>query len=405
MREQLKAPTKQLRAEFEQELQHITDWWYDNTIDDVNGGFVGEVSSKNIRIEEANKGIILNTRILWFFSEAALFNGCEKSYQLAQRAYQYLMDVFDDPEHGGVIWEVDCQGKLIDGKKQTYAQSFAIYGLSSYYQLTKDQNAIDKALNYFDLLEANTHDSSRGGYLEAFDRQWQEIEDMRLSEKDANLPKTMNTHLHVLEAYTNLQKIYPSPKVANALKRLISYFQGAIIDHSNYHLRLFMCRNWGDHSEAYSYGHDIEASWLIQKSLKVLKNPQVSAQVTPTVIKLAETCLAEGIGDKGQVLDEIEIKTNKLHKGSVWWVQAEAIVGFLNAFEMTGNIEFYNAVVDIWSFTKKYHIDAEHGEWHWMSLLDQDDDYSTQKAGFWKGPYHNGRSMIEAIKLLDDLYI
>jgi mannobiose 2-epimerase len=269
--------------------------------------------------------------------------------------------------------------------------------------LTKDQQAIEKAMSYFDLLEANTHDSNRGGYLEAFDRHWQEIEDMRLSEKDANFPKTMNTHLHVLEAYTNLQKVSPSPKVANALKKLIGYFQGSIINHSNYHLRLFMCRNWGDHSEAYSYGHDIEASWLIQKSLKVLKNPQVTAQVTPTVIKLAQTCLAEGIGEYGQVLDEIEIKTSKLHKGSVWWVQAEAIVGFLNAFQMTGNTAFYNAVVDIWAFTKKYHIDHEQGEWHWMSVLDQNENYNTQKAGFWKGPYHNGRAMIEAIKLLDGL--
>ncbi|WP_440876583.1 AGE family epimerase/isomerase [Thalassotalea sp. PLHSN55] len=405
MSQQLAMPVQKLKLEFMQEQNNITDWWYKNTLDEENGGFIGEVSSSGMRMECANKGIILNTRLLWYFSEAALFTKCENTYQLAERAYHYLMTYFDDPEHGGVIWEVDYSGHLVDSKKQTYAQSFAIYGLSSYYQLTGDKQAINKAMSYFDLLEAKTHDDDRGGYLEAFDRQWQEIDDMRLSDKDDNLPKTMNTHLHILEAYANLQKVYPSEKVAAALKRLIGYFQGSIIDHSNYHLRLFMCRNWGDHSKAYSYGHDIEASWLLYKSLRILKNPKTTAQVTPSVIKLAETCLAEGIGELGQVLDEIDIKTNQLHKGSVWWIQAEAIVGFLNAFHLTGNPAFYNAVVKIWEFTKKYHIDAKHGEWHWMSILDQGEDYNINKAGFWKGPYHNGRAMIEAIKLLDELYL
>ncbi|AWB65990.1 hypothetical protein C2869_05850 [Saccharobesus litoralis] len=394
-----------LKQEFATELQNITDWWYDNTQDNEQGGFIGEVSHNGERIHKANKGIILNTRLLWYFSEAAYFTGCDKAKAMADRAFDYLLTYFDDKELGGVVWELDYQGNLVDGKKQTYAQSFAIYGLSSYYQLTKNQTAIDKALAYFDLLEAKTHDDNRGGYLEAFSREWQEIEDMRLSEKDANLPKTMNTHLHVLEAYANLQKIYPTNKVAGALKRLIGYFQGSIVDHSSYHLRLFMCRNWGDHSEAYSYGHDIEASWLIHKSLKALKHPATTVQVMPTVIKLAETCLAEGIGEHGQVLDEIDISTGKVHAESCWWIQAEAIVGFLNAYQATGNQAFFDAVIDIWQFTKKYHIDAENGEWHWLSTLDQDDNYDIYKAGFWKGPYHNGRAMMEAIKLLKSIHL
>ncbi|WP_111977120.1 AGE family epimerase/isomerase [Algibacillus agarilyticus] len=398
-----KQAISKLKREFNQELQSITNWWCTNGPDVENGGFIGEISSNGQRIYDAPKSIILNTRILWFFSEVALFNACEQSRAMADRAYDYLLTHFDDTDQGGVIWSVDCYGDLLDGKKQTYAQSFAIYALSSYFALTGKQAAIDKALTYFDLLELHTHDNDRGGYLEAFSQDWQEIEDMRLSEKDANLPKTMNTHLHVLEAYTNLQKYYPTTKVNNALSRLIDYFQGSIVDHSNYHLRLFMCRNWGDHSQAYSYGHDIECSWLLHKSLKALKDPKMTVKVLPTVIKLAHVCLAEGIGDKGQVLDEIDIKTGKQHTESCWWIQAEALVGFLNAYTLTGEDEYFSAIDKIWSFTQQYHIDKEQGEWHWLATCDQDKNDDIYKAGFWKGPYHNGRALMEALKLLEEI--
>ncbi len=392
-----------LSAEFEHQLESVSKWWQEHSVDHQHGGFFGEISNNNQVRAAASKGIVLNTRILWFFSEAAMHNNCAQSKMLATRAYQYLLNYFDDENFGGVVWELDHTGKVIDGKKQTYAQSFAIYALSSYYQLTGDQLAIEKALSYFELLEQHTLDHELGGYLEAFSHDWQEISDMRLSEKDANFPKTMNTHLHVLEAYTNLQKIYPTPAVKTALKRLINYFQGEIVDHASYHLRLFMCRHWGDYSQAYSYGHDIECSWLLHKALLALNDNKMNAKVLPTVVKLAETCLDEGIGKHGQVLDEIDFKSGEVHEQSCWWIQAEALVGFVNAYVLTGEQAYFNAALNIWAFIKMHHLDSEQGEWYWLSTLDQPNHEEIYKAGFWKGPYHNGRALMEALKLFEKI--
>ncbi|MFW8592119.1 AGE family epimerase/isomerase [Glaciecola sp. 2405UD65-10] len=400
-----KAMLQELNTEFNTELLAIVNWWCDNSVDEDNGGFFGQIETDGTVVGSANKGIILNTRLLWFFSEAALFTKDTQAATLAKRSFHYLMDKFDDAEFGGFVWEVDCLGNLVDGKKQTYAQSFAIYALSAFYQLTGDELALEKAMETFSLLEEKTYEPMRGGYLEAFSRSWQEIHDMRLSEKDANLPKTMNTHLHVLEAYTNLFKVTKDEVVGAALKRLLDNFQSSIVDHSTYHLRLFMCRNWGDHSEAHSYGHDIEASWLLHKSLVVLAHPKTTSKLTPTVLQLAETCLKEGIGTERQVYDEIDIKTGHVNQASCWWVQAEAIVGFLTAYELTGDSSYIDAVAGIWSFIKKHHLDTDKGEWHWLSTLDQDDNYSEYKAGFWKGPYHNGRAMMESIKILNRIYL
>ncbi|WP_448249685.1 AGE family epimerase/isomerase [Thalassotalea agariperforans] len=401
-----KSALQKLKSEFNTELLSIMKWWAEKSIDQENGGFWGQIETDGTVVCSANKGIILNTRLLWFFSEVGLFTRdlqAEAVY-LATRSFNYLLEKFDDPEFGGFIWEVDQYGKKIDGKKQTYAQSFAIYGLSAFYQLTNNEMALKKAMDTFNLLEEKAYEPNRGGYLEAFSQEWQEIHDMRLSEKDANLPKTMNTHLHVLEAYTNLYKVTKNELVGAALKRLLDNFQSSIVDHSTYHLRLFMCRNWGDHSEAYSYGHDIEASWLLQKSLVALGHPSTTNRLTPTVLQLAETCLKEGIGEKGQVFDEIDIKTGDVNKSSCWWVQAEAIVGFLTAYELTGNASYIDAVEGIWSFVKEFHLDTNNGEWHWLSVLDQGPEYEAYKAGFWKGPYHNGRAMMESINILNRIY-
>jgi len=394
---------KKLKKEFTSELQNINRWWTKNTVDETCGGFFGEVSARGNVVKNASKGVVLNTRILWYFSEVAIVIADDNSRTMADRAYHYLLDFFDDKDKGGMVWELDHTGKVLDAKKQTYAQSFSIYALSSYYKLTGNKEAIDKALEYFELLEKHTLDTEQGGYLEAFSQDWQEIEDMRLSEKDANFPKTMNTHLHVLEAYSNLQKIYPTEAVANALKRLVNYFQGSIVDHASYHLRLFMCRHWGDHSKAYSYGHDIECSWLLHKSIKALKDEKLTAKILPTVVNLAQTCLAEGIGKHGQVLDEIDHKSGKVHEESCWWIQAEALVGFLNAYTITSDKRYFDTAVNIWKFIKAHHIDHEQGEWHWLATIDQKADYNIYKAGFWKGPYHNGRALMEGLKLLDKI--
>lgn len=382
------------------ECHRIANWWMDNSLDTSDGGFYGEIDFHGAKVEKANKGVILNTRILWFFSQAAKEYDDQDYALIAMRSYHYLLSHFDDNQHGGVVWELDHKGNCINGKKQTYAQCFAIYGLSAFYQLTRDQQAIDKALQYFELVEKHAVDPKNGGYLEAFAQNWQHLDDVRLSEKDLNSPKSMNTHIHILEAYTCLYRATKDAKVGIALTNLISLISEKILDTKTHHLLLFLDLEWNDLSSAYSYGHDIECSWLLWDALSALDTPSLCEKYRPTVIAIAQVCLEQSIGDLGQVCDHYTFADNKKHQESFWWVQAEALVGFLNAYQLTGNYDYVLACEKIWQFTQDQHIDRDNGEWHWIAKREQTQAFQQYKAGFWKAPYHNGRAMMEAAELL-----
>lgn len=386
--------------ECDQELLAIADWWVTHSQDLINGGFWGEVSEDNNPVPQASKGIVLNTRILWFFSELARDQKNPAYRQLADRSYQYLTDYFIDKEHGGVFWELAANGEPLNTKKQVYAQAFAIYALVAYYQLTHETAVLQQALSCFELLEHKTLDRERQGYFEAFTREWGIIDDVRLSDKDLNYPKSMNTHLHVLEAYTVLNKVHPVAAVSAALRYNIQCFDQHIINRDNYHLRMFFDLDWNDFSPSVTYGHDIETSWLLEKALSSLNDTALVKRLLPDVIRIAETCLQEAIGSCGQVMDAYDFATATPLPQSIWWVQAEAMVGFLNAARLSGDTRFTQAALTVWEFIKKYHIDHDHGEWLWGSRLDVGADVHPYKMGFWKGPYHNGRAMMEIKKLL-----
>ncbi|MBW8192113.1 AGE family epimerase/isomerase [Neiella marina] len=383
------------------EAECIADWWASHTVDHANGGFYGEVSRENRPVAGANKSIIQHSRILWFFSEYALLSGSARYRQLATRAFQYLIEHFDDDKYGAVVWLLDHQGEVVNDKKQTYAISFAIYGLVAYYKLSADELALSKATDYFSLLETHAKDAVHNGYVEAFSGNWQPLADVRLSGEDENFPKTMNTHLHVLEAYTALHAVAPTRQTHQALANLIDIFERHIIDHSSAHLRLFMELDWCERSTVWSYGHDIECSWLMFETLEVLADPERLARLTPLVVRMAETTLAEGIGNKGQVLDRFDCKTQRRHPTSQWWVQAEGLVGFLNGFLLTKSPLLPPVINDIWQFIEDFHRDNEFGEWHYLATCDQSNLPLTYKAGAWKAPYHNGRAMMEISKLVD----
>lgn len=389
-----------LQCEFYAELIRIADWWATHTVDHKHGGFVGEISHDNRVIEHASKGVILNARILWFFSEAAQYVDNPTYRACAERAYDYLTRYFVDIEFGGFYWEVSATGEPINTKKQVYAHAFVIYALSSYYQLTQDDNALTLAINTFELMEEKAIDREREGYLEAFTREWALMEDLRLSDKDLNFPKSQNTHLHVLEAYTRLAIIEPSDVVKNALRYNIRMFDQHMINRKNYHLRMFLDLDWNDFSPGVTYGHDIEAVWLIAKALEALGDDNYTARLTPDLIKVAETTANEGIGEHGQVLDAYHADTQTISPDNVWWVQAEAVVGFLYAYQVTHDERYFSLATNIWEFIKKYQIDSQHGEWFWMSTLDTPAAQPNYKVGFWKCPYHNGRAMIEAARYL-----
>ncbi len=388
-----------LQREFRTELVAIADWWAAHTVDQQQGGFYGEVGADNQPVAGATKGIILNARILWFFSETAQQINNPVYRACANRAYEYLCAHFFDEKHGGVYWELDAAGKPINTKKQVYAQAFTIYALCAYFQLTGDAKAITRALECFYLLERHAIDCKNEGYLEAFTREWGLIEDLRLSEKDLNYPKSQNTHLHILEAYTTLYQAQPNAEIRAALKYNIDMFDKYMIDKNTYHLRMFMDLQWQDFSPGYTFGHDIEASWLIAKALESLGDADYTQQLTPTLINIAEVCLQEGVGELGQVLDSYDFATASINRESVWWVQAEALVGFLYAFSVTGQKKYFAAAESVWEFIKKYQIDRDGGEWLWLSRLD-DNSQAHYKVGFWKCPYHNGRAMMEALQYL-----
>lgn len=385
-----------LQAEFKAELVRVADWWAAHTIDEVQGGFVGEVDDNNQVVEGASKGVILNARILWFFSETAQYIDNPAYRACADRAYQYLLQFFRDSEHGGFYWELSAAGQPINTKKQVYAQAFVIYALASYYQLTQNQAALDVALATFALVEEKAIDREREGYLEAFTREWGLIEDLRLSDKDLNYPKSQNTHLHVLEAYTRLAIVAPTAVVKNALRYNIEMFDKYMINRENYHLRMFLDLDWKDFSPGFTYGHDIEAAWLIAKALEALGDDDYTAKLTPDLLRVAETTAAEGVGAHGQVLDAYDFASKTISPDTVWWVQAEALVGFLYAYVTSGDEKYLALATAVWEFIKKHQMNHEKGEWFWLSTLDTHATVKNYKVGFWKCPYHNGRAMIEA---------
>lgn len=389
-----------LAKEFETELTSIAEWWLANAVDAKHGGFVGEIDSRNVPQPEANRGGILYGRILWFFSEAARFTGREKYRQAAQFAYEYLTTRFWDHEHDGVYWEIDYQGRAVSDRKHVYAQAFAIYGFCAYHRLTGDAAALSKAIRLYELLESVAHDPDNQGYIEAFNRDWSVADDFRLSPDEPNAPRSMNAHLHILEAYTSLYLAAPSADLRFSLRRIVEYFMRYFVNRENFHLRKFLDERWNDLSTKYSYGHEIEFSWLLCEAAEALAEPALAAELEPVVLNMADNCLREGLGEHGQLLDGYDLEARKQAGHSPWWVQAEALVGFLNAYVMTGRAEYFNAFEKVWAFIRQYQMDKQKGEWHWLSTLDQDGGYAFYKAGFWKCPYHNGRSMMEVCRRL-----
>ena len=390
-----------LYNELKQELYNILTYWMQNTIDHKNGGFFGEVNNLNEVNTEANKGIILNARILWTFSAA--YNTIKSNQYLvvAKRAYEYIMDNFIDKQFGGVYWEVDAKGSPVNDRKQIYALSFAIYGLSEYYKATNEEAALQFAIGLFENIEEYSFDPKYNGYVEALSRDWSPLEDVRLSDKDENAVKTMNTHLHILEAYTNLYRIWKDRTIKEQLENLIIVFLEKIIQ-ADYHFGLFFNEKWEMSAKKLSYGHDIEGSWLIYEAAEVLGDEELLKRVEDITLKMASKVASEGgITDDYAVLERCEPNTTPDDNEREWWPQAEGIVGFYNAFQISGNEKYLTLAENIWEYTKNNILDKKYGEWFWMVDKNGVPNSDFSKVGFWKCPYHNGRGCIEIINRVE----
>ncbi|MDP2113027.1 MAG: AGE family epimerase/isomerase [Bacteroidota bacterium] len=384
-----------LKQQVKEELtQNILPFWSQQMLDVENGGFYGCINGDGKLISEADKGGILNARILWSFSSAYLQEKNPLYLEMANRAKDFILKHFFDPVLGGTYWTISFDGKPVDTKKQIYSQAFFIYAFTEHYRASGDESSLRTAVGLFRLIENHSFDCEKNGYFEAYSRDWQLLEDLRLSEKDENEKKTMNTHLHILEAYTNLYRVWKDQTLGQQLGNLILIFTEKIVNQKTKHLNLFFDENWNTKSTIVSYGHDIEASWLIDEAARVLGDQDLLTKVQKLCIGIAEAA-CEGLQPDGSLVYELD--KGHLETDRHWWVNAEGVIGFLNAFELTGDHEWLEKSLNCWKYIQENLIDTENGEWFWSISDDGTVNRDGDKAGFWKCPYHNSRMCLEVM--------
>jgi len=394
-----------MKDELAQELEHILKYWNDFCQDNEFGGFVGRRDHLNRQISGASKGVVLNARILWTFSAAYNFTRNPEYLALADRAYLYITKYFSDKHFGGLFWELNEKGEVLNGRKQIYAQGFGIYGFSEYFKASKNPQALENAISLFELIEDHSFDPVKGGYFEAFANDWSTLEDFRLSPKDANEPKSMNTHLHILEPYTNLLKIWSDERLRKKTAALIRIFLDKIIDHRTHHFNLFFANDWTIQSSIVSFGHDIEGAWLLYEAAQAVGDKELINEVSENLVQMVDVTLADGCDSDGSVFNEKDLLSGHLDTDKHWWMQAEAMVGLAYAWKITGKDIYKNQLGNVWQFIRTTMIDWVNGEWFWRVDQDGIPIASEDKVGFWKCPYHNSRAMMEAITILSELSV
>lgn len=385
-------------------LDDILPFWTRHTLDRENGGFYGGVSCDLEVDREAPRSAVLNTRILWTFSAACRL-GYAQYREAADWAYDYVLQKFWDRQHGGIYWMLDCRGNPLSDRKQIYAQAFAAYALAEYYRATGVEESLDRARELYRLIERTSLDPVRGGYLEARSRDWAVLEDLRLSEKDLNCPKSMNTHLHVMEAYTNLLRVWRDPALEASQKALLVLTLDRIVDPATAHFKLFFDLEWNSLTGHVSYGHDIEGSWLMVEAAEVLGDPGLLDRTKAVALRMAQAVADQALDQDGSLFYEADSKGRLVDPNKHWWAQAEAVVGFYNAYELSGDERFRDRAQRAWQYIEDKVVDRVHGEWH-AKLTPAGRPYTAAEdgdaclAGPWKCPYHNSRVCYELLERL-----
>lgn len=390
----LKSIEQEIRREW---TEHILPFWA-GLRDDRHGGYYGEVSVDLQTDTLAPKGGIATARQLWSFSAAYRVTGEEVWASHAKHAYSFLKDRLIDREHGGMYWMVDHEGQPLDTRKHVYAQSFAVYSLSEYSRATGDAEALELARELFGLIEEKGYDTGIQAYKEEFDREWNEQPNEKLSENGLNADITMNTTIHVLEAYTTLYRVWPDSRVRSALENLLSMLYNRIYDPEKKRLNVFFDRSWNSLLDLTSFGHDIEASWLIDDAMKAIGSDH--ADYAKMVVDIAYQIADTAVSDDGSLMNEQH--GDRTDDTRIWWVQAESMVGFYNAYQRTGDTRFLDLIDRMWTYTKTHIIDPRGGgEWYWSVQADGRPD-RREIAGPWKCPYHNSRFCIEMIERMNE---
>ncbi len=387
------------RQKAETELKSILKFWISHSIDKENGGFYGEISNDLVVKKDAARSCVLCARILWTFSTAYRIYRTDEYLQMAQHAYDYLTNQFWDDEYRGVYWSVDAQGRPLNTRKQIYAQAFALYALSEFYRATEKPESLEKAIDLFAIMEQKSYDPVNKGYFEAYTREWVLEEDLRLSDKDLNAAKSMNTHLHVMEGYTNLFRVWKDATLQQKLEELINLTFDKIINPTTAHFHLFFSESWGLESNHISYGHDIEGSWLLTEALEVLGNDTLFEEKKPMILKMAQAVLAEGFDTDGGLFYEAD-PSGLIDDRKHWWPQAESVIGFYNAYQLSGKELYLDASLRSWDFIESAIIDHQNGEWFSRVSKDCIPDMEEPKVSAWKCPYHNSRACVEFMERL-----
>lgn len=379
-------------------LEHnILSYWIDHVVDKENGGFYGRIDGDDQIHAQAEKGAVMNARILWAFSAAYRVLRNPAYLEAATRAKDYFLAHFVDKENGGVYWSVDYQGNPLDTKKQTYAIGFAIYGFSEYARATGDAEALEMAKRLYHDIETHAYDSENQGYIEALTCDWQPIADMRLSDKDENGSRTMNTHLHIIEPYTNLYRVWKDAALEKSIRNLLDIFTDKLLNPETHHLDLFFDDKWQGKRNVESYGHDIEASWLLHETALVLDDKAVLQKMEQVIRRIADAA-DEGLRPDGSMVYEHWKDTDEYDLQRQWWVQCENIIGHIDLYQYFGYEDSLEKAIQCWNFVQKNLIDVKNGEWHWAVLDDGTINLKDDKAGFWKCPYHNSRMCLELIE-------
>ncbi len=386
---------------------NILSYWMKYGLEKNGQGFYGAVDLNNEAVSGANKTSVLNARILWTFAAAAKKYPGKAYEEIAHLAYRVVTVDFADIEHGGYYMELSADNEVANDIKHTYAQAFVIYSLSKYYEFHPVTEVMDKIQGFFHFLDRKAKDPKHPGYIESFTRNWNIYEENRMA--DNNEPKSMNTHLHILEAYAAVYKIWKDDLVKQRLTELLEIFIHHIIREDG-HLGIFFTEEFSetDSSKAIcSFGHDIEASWLIWEAAEILGNESIIAKIKPLILKMADAVLRVAVDKDGGLFLESTRFGSHVRTNKHWWLQAETLVGFMNAFQLTGDLQYWDTVKLAWDFIDKHVIDHEGGEWFTKVdrlgkayLIEPEDDPSPYyrndwKIDPWKCPYHNGRAMME----------
>jgi mannobiose 2-epimerase len=379
---------------------HILPFWSGPALDQKNGGWMGWLANDLKPDRTQPKGLIVHARILWAFSAAQRVQPNPVYAAMAERAFDYLMTRFWDAKYGGAFWRLNDTGEIMDDSKKTYGQAFYIYALAEYHRALGSRAALERAQTLFGLVEKHAHDQDQGGYIEVCQRDWSEAGgEARLSDRDMNEKKSMNAHLHMLEAYANLYRVWPAPAVAKRLRELVEIFLTRIMDGRTKHFHHFFDAEWKVRSDSYTFGHDIEGSWLLLEAVELLKDSALMARVQDAAVAMAEAAFNEGLGADGALC--YEGRAGKIiDAGHECWPQAEALVGFINAYEISKDGKYLAAALRVWDYIEQKIVDRVHGEWFWRINENGKVDADLPKVSEWKGPYHSTRACLETLRRL-----